>query len=277
MRRDIRIIALDLDGTLLNSKKELTPRCAAALHRAAEAGIEIVPTTGRFFGAMPEAVRQLPFLRYAITINGAAVFDVRRGDNIAKAELPPEKAARIMAYLDTCPVIYDCYLENAGFMTRAYWERAEEYAPNAHYLDMIRRLRKPVPELREFVLARGSGVQKVQAFAKEVSVQQELLATLGSRFEGLSVTSSVERNIEINDAHANKGEALLALAAYLGMEAGQTMALGDGLNDISMLRLSGLGVAMANSHPDALAAADETTESCDADGAALAIERLLDG
>ena len=57
----------------------------------------------------------------------------------------------------------------------------------------------------------------------------------------------------------------------------QTMALGDGLNDISMLRLSGLGVAMANSHPDALAAADETTESCDEDGAALAIERLLDG
>ena len=67
----VKLLALDLDGTLLNSKKELTPRTRAALYAAAEAAVEIVPTTGRFFGAMPEAIRTLPFLHYAITVNSA--------------------------------------------------------------------------------------------------------------------------------------------------------------------------------------------------------------
>ena len=74
--RKIKIIALDLDGTLLNSNKELTPRNLAALNSAADAGIHIVPTTGRFYGGMPEEIRQLPFIKYAITINGAQVSDI---------------------------------------------------------------------------------------------------------------------------------------------------------------------------------------------------------
>lgn len=68
----IRLIAFDLDGTLLNSDKILTQRNKAALERAAEKGILIVPTTGRLFKGMPAEIRQFPFLRYAITINGAA-------------------------------------------------------------------------------------------------------------------------------------------------------------------------------------------------------------
>ena len=74
-RRDIRIVALDLDGTLLDSEKRLSEVNRVALEAAARRGIAIVPTTGRFFGAMPEPVRNLPFVRYAITINGAQVYD----------------------------------------------------------------------------------------------------------------------------------------------------------------------------------------------------------
>jgi len=79
---DYKLIALDLDGTLLNSQKELTPASRAALTRAAEAGIEIVPTTGRFYGGMPESVRELPFIRYVISINGAEVKDLQTGEII---------------------------------------------------------------------------------------------------------------------------------------------------------------------------------------------------
>ena len=73
---DYRIIALDLDGTLLNSNKELTDRSRAVLEKAAAAGIEIVPTTGRFYKGMPDAIRQLPFIRYIIAMNGAEVRDL---------------------------------------------------------------------------------------------------------------------------------------------------------------------------------------------------------
>ena len=88
MKKDIRIISLDLDGTLLDSQKRLSDANRAALEEAAAKGVHIVPTTGRFFGMMPQAVRDLPFVRYAITINGAQVYAIgnSRGDGLCIVE-----------------------------------------------------------------------------------------------------------------------------------------------------------------------------------------------
>ena len=129
----IRLIAFDLDGTLLNAAKVLTPRNKEALEHAAEKGIFIVPTTGRLFDAIPDEIREFPFLRYAITINGAAVFDTETGDNIYRAEIPLEQAIEIMSYLDKFPIIYDCYKDNTGWMTRSMWDQAEVFAHSAGF------------------------------------------------------------------------------------------------------------------------------------------------
>ena len=80
-------VVFDLDGTLLNSQKELTLRTRDALYAAAGAGVEIVPTTGRFFTGMPEVIQKLPFLHFAITINGAQVYDIREKKAVSTAEI----------------------------------------------------------------------------------------------------------------------------------------------------------------------------------------------
>ena len=92
----VKLLALDLDGTLLNAQKELTPRTRDALYAAAEAGVEVVPTTGRFFTGMPEVIQKLRFLHYAITINGAQVYDYESGREIWASHMPPiaEQLAR---------------------------------------------------------------------------------------------------------------------------------------------------------------------------------------
>lgn len=273
--RKIRIIALDLDGTLLNSNKELTPGNFAALQKAADAGIEIVPTTGRFYGGMPEVIRKMPFVHYVITINGAAVYDVRKQQDIAKAEIPMQKAVEIMEYLDTLPVIYDCYMDNWGWMTRAMWEKAEEFAPNAHYMKMIKELRTPVPELKTRLKETGHDMQKIQFFVQDMKLHGELLQSLPMQFPTTAVSTSVSNNIEINDRHANKGEAIGKLAAYLGFDISETMSFGDGLNDLSMIKAAGIGVAMANACSEVLAAADEMTLDCDHDGVAAGIKKFI--
>lgn len=273
--RKIRIIALDLDGTLLNSNKELTPGNFAALQKAADAGIEIVPTTGRFYGGMPEVIRKMPFVHYVITINGAAVYDVRKQQDIAKAEIPMQKAVEIMEYFDTLPVIYDCYMDNWGWMTRAMWEKAEEFAPNAHYMKMIKELRTPVPELKTRLKETGHDVQKIQFFVQDMKLHGELLQSLPMQFPTTAVSTSVSNNIEINDRHANKGEAIGKLAAYLGFDISETMSFGDGLNDLSMIKAAGIGVAMANACSEVLAAADEMTLDCDHDGVAAGIKKFI--
>ena len=127
---DIGLIALDLDGTLLDSQKRLTARNRAALEQAAARGIAIVPTTGRFFDAIPAAVRELPFLRYAITINGAHAHCIATGEALYRAEIPWQQALTLMEYLDTLPVIYDCYQDNWGWMTSSMQARAPEFAPD---------------------------------------------------------------------------------------------------------------------------------------------------
>ena len=271
---DIRLITLDLDGTLLNSKKELSPENAAALQWAADQGIEIVPTTGRFYGGMPEVIRNLPYLHYAITINGAQVYDVRNDVGIANAEIPVERAVELMGWLDQFPVIYDCFMDNWGWMTRSLQEKADEFAPNEHYAKMLKELRTPVDELKAFLTERGHDIQKSQFFAKEMDLRAKLMEEIPQRFPGLIVSSAVVNNVEINDQNAHKGNAIRQLAQHLGLDMSQVLAFGDGSNDITMLQEAGIGVCMENGLDSVKAVADYITDSCDEDGVAKAIYRF---
>ena len=273
----MKLIALDLDGTLLTTEKELTAENEAALRRAAEAGIEIVPATGRFYGAIPEAVRALPYVHYAITINGAQVRDVRAGRPLLRAEIPCRLAIEVMTFLDKLPVIYDCYMDDWGWMTRSHYDRAADFAPHRHSLDMLRNFRTPVPELKAHLAELGHDVQKIQTFFLDMELRARTMEELAARFPELAVTSSLPRNVELNHCKAHKGAALQWLTAYLGLDPAQTVAFGDDLNDVSMLRAAGIGIAMGNACQEAKAAADFVTESCDESGVARALNRLTQG
>ena len=270
---DYRIIALDLDGTLLNTDKELTARSLAALEKAAAAGIEIVPTTGRFYKGMPEAVKQLPFIRYIIAMNGAEVRDLKSGELIYAAEMPWQQSIEIMREFDSLPFIYDCYMNSEGWMSEDFIEQVDSVIDSLHFRALVHRTRNSVPDLKEFLAQRAQDVQKISCFTRNEALRLEMLENLAARYENIIVSSSVDQNIEINHIKANKGEALRALARHLSIDMTATMSFGDGLNDLSMLRDAGLGIAMANACPEAKKCADTLTASCDEDGVALAIEK----
>lgn len=265
------IIALDLDGTLLNSNKELTHGNLAALEKAADAGYAIVPTTGRFYGGMPEVIKKLPFVRYAITINGAEAVDLHTGEVICKAEIPREQATQIMAYLDGFPVIYDCFQGNAAYMTAELKNQIDIMASSPHYRKMLHELRQSVPELKAFLRERDMDVQKIQFFTNQPQLRLELMEKLPQVFENIIVSSSVIDNVEINEKNAHKGAALLALSNHLGIPREKTFAFGDGLNDLTMLRDAGTGIAMENACEEAKQIAQAITASNDEDGVAQGI------
>ena len=281
MKNDIKIIALDLDGTLLDSQKCLSEANRAALEEAAAKGVHVVPTTGRFFGMMPQAVRDLPFVRYAITINGAQVYDRETDTAIVREEIPLDMALDIIRLLEGYDVIYDCYRSNWGWMTESLQAKAEDYATDAHYLKMVREFRNPVPELKEHLesTAAEGDVQKVMLFARNTpgseSVTKAITEAVTARFPSIKVTSSTWNNLELNIATAHKGNSLTRFAEHLGYTLDNCMALGDGTNDLSMIEAAGLGVAMSNAHPLVLAAADHVTVSNDEDGVAKAIRDFV--
>ncbi|MBP5543388.1 MAG: HAD family phosphatase [Kiritimatiellae bacterium] len=269
------LIALDLDGTLLDSQKRITPRTLAALEAAAARGIHIVPTTGRFFDGMPECVKALPFVRYAVTCNGAAVFD--RVDNVvvAREELALDKALAAIAVFERFDVIYDCYQDNWGWITASMVSKADDYTPNAFYARMMTELRTPVPELKAYLKEKGCDVQKVLSYARDPSVYETMIPILKAEVPHVFVTMSNSKMLEVNAENCHKGRALELLAAHLGFGMDRVMAFGDGLNDLTMVRDSGMGVAMANAVPEVLAAAKIKTLSNDEDGVAAVIEKFL--
>ncbi len=270
-----KLIALDLDGTLLNSEKQLSARNYAALEAAAAKGVEIVPCTGRFYGGMPEVVRNLPFLHYGITINGAAVFDFVNNKTVCREEIEKDDTNAVMTYLESLPVLFDCYLDNASYIAQHFLDHASDYLDDKHFLKMIRDLRIPVPDLKPYVMSREENVQKIIMFTKDLELRNYVLEHLSERFPNLIATSSVPQNVEINQKNANKGRAIQNLAAYLGIPVESTMAFGDGLNDVMLLEGAGFGIAMENAEEITKSRAKYITLDNDHDGVAAAIERFV--
>ena len=276
MQKEIKLIAFDIDGTLLNSQKELTERTLRALKSAAAHGIEVVPCTGRLLNVIPEVVRTLPFIRYAICVNGAQVVDCTSGETLLRAEIPFARALELLDALDKLPGIYDCYLDGKGWMSRDMWERFSEFASSERTLAFLRGARTPVPELRSFVRACSMDAQKLQIYFHTTAERMQYQPQLQAQFPELLMTSSLSNNLEINAPGASKGAALVELCRLLGFSAEHAMSFGDGTNDISMLKAASVGVAMANAEEQSvLDAADRIAPSCDEDGVAQVIEEML--
>lgn len=166
-RTTYKIIAFDLDGTLLRDDKSIPPENLLALREAAARGIEPVVATGRIFRGIPEQLKELPFLHYYILSNGAAVYDSRADRTLFRADIPLALALSCYEYLDTLPVIYDCYQNEQGWMSRAMLERAAPYFEREpEVLKLLYGLRKPVDDLKQTLRERGEGLQKLQMFFK---------------------------------------------------------------------------------------------------------------
>jgi len=271
---DIKLIAFDLDGTFLDDNKEIPPENLEALKRAAEQGIHIVPATGRLFIGVHDNIKALPFIRYYILVNGAQVYDAKEDKVIYRGEIPLDMALSVIDYMETLPVIYDCYQRDCGWMSQHMFERIGEFVPHPAMQAAVRKQRRPVPDLRTLLIERGESLQKQQMFFTDMEEmlrqRDEILPRL---FPELLPSTSVKTNIELNHISAGKDKGLEALCEHLGFTLENAMAFGDGTNDTCMLKAAGLGVAMSNAEEEVKSAADVITLSNNEAGVAHAIYR----
>ena len=273
----IRLIAFDLDGTFLDSCKNIPEENIRAIECAAQMGIHIVPATGRLYTGLPAVLRELPCIRYYILINGALVYDAAEDKVLLSAELSNDLALSIFSHGDAVHALYDCYLNNQGLMTRSMYDALDAFVPDKHYLSYMRSIRQPVDDLPALIRADGGTVQKVQYFFTDMEERARQLELLPKLFPGVKATSSMPMNIEINSANASKGPALSFLCSYLGFSDENALAFGDGTNDLDMLLAAGTGVAMKNSDEKLFSAADLITEEDNnAAGVGKTILKLLE-
>ena len=273
----VKLIAFDLDGTLFNDKKEVTPETFRTLEKAANMGIEIVPATGRFWNAIPENVRAMTFIRYMISLNGSQIADIKEGKSLADFTIPIERAETMCRVFDELPVLYDFVADGQGYMKREHHERIPEVMILGEWqVKVMRDLRIPVDDIYG-VLRKQKGVQKMQIYTTDKTLRENLLKSLPYVFPNALFTSSVPNNIEINDPKANKGDGLKFLAGYLGIPIESTLAFGDGLNDIMMIESAGIGAAMSNGVGELKAIADYIAPDNNHDGVAEGVKRFCFG
>ncbi len=272
--KPIRLIALDLDGTLLDSGKNLPARNREALTRCAEMGIHIVPATGRSADGVPDQVRSIPGVRYAITTNGGAIVDLSTGETLERQAMDNEKALRLLRIVDGFHVMYDPYVDGRGISQPSFYDHMDEYGLTPVLQDLVRFTRDVVPNILEYVEQSGKEVEKINIYLADLKEREMLRARLNQE-PGVEVTASMVTNLEVNAAEATKGRALMWLADYLGVGREATMAFGDGENDISMIKAAGIGVAMGNALDQVKACADQVTETNDEAGVGIAVERLV--
>lgn len=239
--KDIRLIALDLDGTLLDNRKLLSERNREALLDCRQKGIEIVPCTGRIWSGVPDFIRNFPGVHYAITVNGAVVQDVRQNKILDERKLGWQQTVEILELAGHFQTMYDVYVNDGGLGEARFMEHLENYGITPELRKMIQDTRRIVPDVITEVKRLADPVEKVNCFFGDPKERQRAREALLDRGDVL-VSASFSNNLEINALGAAKGEALLRLAAKLGIRPEQTMGFGDGENDISLIQKAGIGV-----------------------------------
>ena len=296
----IRLAALDLDGTLLNSRGEISPRTRQALQEASARGVVVVPATGRPLASLPPVVASQPWVRYALTSNGAAVWDLggdplggvysryanaaqhrtSRPECIVSRCFPAEKAREVYAAFQGLPGGLNIFSDGRALrdtvQQRFFDERfarlaavkgTEAIQPNDGRFTILR-------DQGEWMSRHAHEVEKFCMFFHTAEQAREYLPRFLS-MKGVEVVQGSPDNIEVTAAGVNKGEALLALADRLGIPHGCTLAVGDSENDRAMLEKAGTAAVMANGMPRIRQMADLVSENDnDHDGVAEIFDRL---
>jgi Cof subfamily protein (haloacid dehalogenase superfamily) len=275
-KKDIRLIALDLDGTTFNSDKIITERTRQTILAAINQGVIVMPSTGRHKKGLPESFISIPGVRYALTSNGGAVVDLKEDRIVHGDFMDNEKACCCVDTFLGMDALVEVYHDGNTYADRAGYEKVLYTYKNLPdwFRKYVAQTRTPVEDLRERVYSGQLKIEKFLVTFNDSRIRKkafEMAESIGD----ISICYGTDFNMEISSPTATKGNSLLAFAKKLGVRQEQIMACGDNGNDRTMLEVAGWAVAMANAEPEIKALADYVTLSNDEDGVAYAIEKFV--
>jgi len=270
----IKMLALDLDGTLLNDERTISSKNMEAIIKAIKKGVTVVPATGRPPKGIPPELINIQGIRYAVTMNGASVLDLADNKVLYRDALNMNTVVNLLDTLVEHEGLLDVYYYDKCYTTQKGFDMLDTIALPKNFLKYVRETRTPVNDIISFVKEKDIAADKVNMIFKDISVRDKLWGELRTDKE-LAITSSVASNLEINARNVNKGEGLRQLGILLNHELEEIMAIGDADNDYLMIRNVGLGVAMENAKDSIKQVADFVTLSNEENGVAYAIENFL--
>lgn len=265
MDGDIQAIVIDLDGTLLDSSKNISTQTLRTLRRAHEQGLRILLATGRSLRATERYIRELGLFHPLICYNGSCVYDPLTGKDLFHTRMSERVCSELLSIEDTVNCSFHAYRRHEVHAIHS--ERHSEYLKQMLHAQDSNDTDITSLETYEFTKAVFVG-----DFPDTEQVRRHLSKTFT---DSIHQVYSRPHFFEVMSSNATKGDALRLLLEHEGIEAERVMAIGDENNDLEMLRMVGHPVAMGNGTKQVKEAARYHTTSCDEEGVARIIERIV--
>jgi Cof subfamily protein (haloacid dehalogenase superfamily) len=264
-----KLIALDLDGTLMGKDRAIARRTRRAVERAMDRGCLVAMATGRAFSSAARFAKDLELNAPLICFQGAMIRDYRDGTTVYVDTIPLDSAREVIAFSQARQLNVQVYLGD----DQSYTDQV-----NSEIARLAEIAQVPVSGVGNLAKWLDRPPLKFLYFVEQEEAAPELVRDLKSQFDHLQIVRSWHQIVEITGPDVSKGSALMRLAECLETPQLATMAVGDQDNDVSMIAWAGLGVAMGDASPAAKAAADVVAPPLEEEGAAWAIEHyVLDG
>lgn len=271
----IRMIALDLDGTVFDGDKKVTKHTQEILEEAIRRGIVVFPCTGRPWTGIPEEIRKIRGMKYAVTSNGARTVKFDTGETIRENCLSHRKTMELIDAAIASPEgVWEIYVDGKCYADADTYRIIQSPDINQAMLDYIRKTRNLVKNLRDWAEKEGVRTEKLHMMFERTDLRDRCMEKFQT-FPDIDISYASTFNLEINDISCSKGRGILDLAEYLGIDRDEIMACGDSRNDWPMLRDAGFAVVMGNADEETKKLADFVTKSNEEDGVAYAVEKFV--
>ena len=274
---DIRCIAMDLDRTTLNREGRLSTGNRLALEHAISRGIAVIPASGRAFTTLPQDICEIPGISYVVTSNGAAVCSLPGGEVLMRRCIPPQSVAKIMEYSDEPGVTYEAFVNGVAYADTAYMADPLAYGASQESLAYLFTTRRPAANIRLFIESHAYELDSIDVICWDQAKMERLKRrfTRERMDTEVYITSSSHQRLEFSHLDTGKHVGVAWVLDQIGLSPEQLAAFGDGDNDVHLLEMAGVGIAVANATPACRAAADFLTGRHDEDGLAYAIYNIL--
>ena len=277
--KDIKLVALDLDGTLFDNSSHISERNLTAIRSITDKGIHVVISTGRPFEGIPFDQIKGTGINYAITANGSGIYEISTGKCLYENAMDEELVTPILNFLLTRDIHMDAFIGGKGYTPVQCVETAQKLTEPSSIKNYIITTRTRLDNILQFIHENQLKVQKMTLnfypAADGTLIDRETVRKFLVSNPSITTVCGGYNNLEFTRADANKGVGLRKLAEILGVNPDATMAIGDTENDLAIIEAAGIGVAMGNATDAVKARADYVTTTNTKDGVAAAIEHFI--
>lgn len=277
--KDIKLVALDLDGTLFDNSSRISKPNLTAIRSITDKGIHVVISTGRPFEGIPFDQIKGTGINYAITANGSGIYEISTGKCLYENAMDEELVTPILNFLLTRDIHMDAFIGGKGYTPIQCVETAQKLTVPSSIKNYIITTRTRLDNILQFIHENQLKVQKMTLnfypAADGTLIDRETVRKFLVSNPSITTVCGGYNNLEFTRADANKGVGLRKLAEILGVNPDATMAIGDTENDLAIIEAAGIGVAMGNATDAVKARADYVTTTNTKDGVAAAIEHFI--